>query len=374
MASSLYIHVPFCRRRCIYCDFYSVIYADNIAAPYVNAITTQMGNLSQALSTIYIGGGTPTSLDRELFAGLLQAIRKRVPSVPEFTVEANPESLDDEKIELLLDAGVNRLSLGLQSLADQKLKSLGRIHSSKKAVESIYLAYKRGFKNISIDLIFGVWDEDMGAWEKELKEVARLPVTHISCYSLTYEKDTPLFSALRNKSIIPLEDDVVAAMYEAAVDLLSLGGFKQYEVSNYSKDDYQCRHNLNYWENGEYIGVGASAVSYIDGVRAKNFSDIKEYVRRYNDNKRLVESHEKLSPVKRARETAAVKMRTKEGIDFSWFKERTGFDFCELERKAIKELVEMDLIKYKKEDNIPSGIALKRKGFLFCDTVSSALL
>ena len=374
MASSLYIHMPFCSRKCLYCDFYSKIYDPVQASSYIDILLKQLKELEGHFSTVYIGGGTPTVLDNKLLEKLLKAVAARSASAQEFTVEANPDSLDDEKIRLLAGCGVNRLSIGVQSLDERKLKKLGRIHSAEKARESVRLAAKMGFSNISADIIFGVWDETLDALKKDLDEILKLPLTHISCYSLTYEKDTPLFSAVKNKSVAPLEDDLVAAMYETAIDRLALRGFKQYEVSNFAKVGYECAHNLNYWDNEPYVGLGASAVSYIDGVRAKNVPSVGEYIKRHEEGRSLIESSEKLSPVRRARETAALKIRTSRGIDFAWFKAKTGYDFTELEKRAIIDLLDKDLVKYKKENNIPSGICLKRKGFLFCDTVSSALL
>jgi len=163
-------------------------------------------------------------------------------------------------------------------------------------------------------------------------------------------------------------------MYESCVDILSLRGFKQYEISNFSKEGYQCKHNLNYWENNQYIGLGASAVSYMDGVRSKNVSNVEEYIKKAREGRALIESSEKLSPIKRAKETAAVKIRTRDGIDFKWFRDKTGFDFLKLENGPLTQLVENGFIKYKKENNVSTGIRLRPKGFLFCDTVSSVLL
>lgn len=385
---SLYIHIPFCKRKCLYCDFYSIVSSEARVRDYVGILVSQIEPLKQRFDTIYIGGGTPTALPKPDLERLLKNLSKNMDSRTEFTVEANPESLDDEKIKLLLGCGVNRLSIGLQSLDDRKLKKLGRIHDAAKAVDAICRAAKRSFADVSADLIFGVWGEDLRSWKHELEDAAKLPVTHISCYSLTYEKGTPLFNALKNKSITPLEDEIVAAMYEAAIDTLALRGFKQYEVSNFAKEGRRCRHNMSYWENNPYIGLGASAVSYIDGTRAKNIADVAEYIKRAEASRPLAGSSEKLSPVRRAKETAAVKIRTKEGIDFAWFKEKTGYDFLSLEGKSVADLIAKDLIKYTRvnlrgqparstcavDAGAPTGIALKRKGFLFCDTVSSALL
>jgi len=340
----------------------------------VDVLSAQIEKLEHGFSTIYIGGGTPTVLDKDSLRILLNGLKRFLRDTREFTIEANPESLDDDKVRLLLDSGVNRLSIGVQSLNDQKLKRLGRIHAVARAKEAVYSAAKKGFKNISADLIFGIWDEDIERWRAEVAEMAKMPITHISCYELTYEKNTPLFLAVKNKSIAPLEDEVVAAMYEQAIDLLALGGFKQYEVSNFSKEGFECKHNLNYWDNGSYVGLGPSAFSYMDGVRQKNVADVREYIKRAEAGKALIEFSEKLSPARRAKETAAVGIRTKEGIDFERFKDKTGFDFLDLEKKALTKLVEEGFIKYKKENNELTGVCLKRKGFLFCDTVSSAFL
>jgi oxygen-independent coproporphyrinogen-3 oxidase len=374
MTPSLYIHIPFCKRKCIYCNFYSDIYDENTARSFVDALVPQIGLIDFRPSTIYIGGGTPSALAVGLLSGLLKSLQKVMSPGAEFTIEANPESLSEDNLKLFLDHGVNRLSIGVQSMRGEKLRKLGRIHSAAKAKESVCLASRRGFSNISVDLIFGVWGESPESWKKELEEAVRLPITHVSCYELTYEKDTPLYEALENKSVAPLDEDETASMYEAAIGALALRGIKQYEVSNFARPGYECAHNMNYWENNEYLGLGPSAVSYLNGVRRKNISDINEYLLRFEEERSLIESEEKLSPIKRARETAAIKIRTRDGIDFKWFKEKTGYDFLELEKGPVSSLIEEGLIKYKKSDDIPSGVMLKRKGFLFCDTVSSAFM
>lgn len=375
MNPSLYIHIPFCRQKCIYCDFYSTIYNEKAASGYIDALMQEVLKLQyDNIPTIYIGGGTPTILANVLLERLLKALDKRIYAASEVTIEANPESLDDAKIKFLLGLGVNRISIGLQSFKDAKLKALGRVHNAKKAEETVLLAAKRGFKNISIDLIFGSWVDNLCGWKKELENIGRLPVTHTSCYSLSYEKGTPLFEAMKQKSVFPLEDEIVAPMYEMAIDLLALRGLKQYEVSSFAREGFECKHNIGYWNNDPYIGLGASAVSYIGGVRSKRISDVAGYIQAAGDSKEVIESSERLTPLKAAKETAAIKIRTKDGIDFEWFRKKTGFDLQELEKKTLPRLLEDNLIKYKKDGNIPTGIALKRKGFLFCDTVSSALL
>ncbi|MFA6143059.1 MAG: radical SAM family heme chaperone HemW, partial [Candidatus Omnitrophota bacterium] len=275
MAPSLYIHIPFCRRKCVYCDFYSVIPESAIVDPYIDILSEQIKNiLAGGFRTIYIGGGTPTALNITQLRKLLNGLEKYSKNIIEFTIEANPESFDVEKAKLFLDSGINRISIGFQSVREEKLKKLGRIHTAHKAEEAVVTAGAAGFKNISIDLIFGLWNERPEDWKKELEHIVRLDVTHVSCYALTYEKRTPLFNAVKNKSIVPLDDDVAALMYETAIDSLALRGFKQYEISSFAKAGFECAHNMNYWENNPYIGLGAAAVSYLDGRRSKNISDV----------------------------------------------------------------------------------------------------
>lgn len=372
--SSLYIHIPFCRKKCLYCDFYSVAYEQDLAADYADVLCGQIRQLGRQFSTIYIGGGTPTVLGRESLTKLLAELKRFTSPEVEFTVEANPESLNRDILELFLGLGVNRLSLGIQSFDDDKLKRLGRIHNGAVGQEAVTLAQNAGFENISIDLIFGVWNETPEDWRRELRKAARLPIKHISCYSLTYEKGTPLFELARENKITPLEDEITARMYEEAIDFLGKDGFSQYEVSNFAKTGYPCRHNQNYWENNSYIGLGASAVSYVDGVRKENVSDAREYIARYKRGEGLGVFQEKLSPIEKARETAAVKIRTREGIDFNWFKQKTGFDFLELEAGPLKNLVESGLVSCEQRDREIHRAYLNRKGFLFCDKVSSEFL
>lgn len=375
MATSLYIHIPFCRRKCVYCDFYSTVYERPLSLRYVDAIISQAGRLEKPFKTIYIGGGTPTALDRHVLEKLLASLRPGIGPGTEFTVEANPESLDGDKLAVMRDNGVNRLSVGVQSLDDWKLKKLGRLHDAARARSALSDAAKKGLFNLSADFIFGVPGETPAGWERELEEASRLPVKHISCYSLTYEKSTPLFAALENGSVIPVGEDAEARMYESAIDRLALRGFKQYEVSSFALDGCRCRHNLNYWDNDDYIGLGASAVSYVGGVRARNVPDVAEFIRLSEAGRPCVSSSERLSPVRRARETAAVKIRTRDGIAFEWFSRKTGYDFMKLESKPMEKLVKDGLIRYKKgPGGEVCGIELKRKGFLFCDTVSSAFL
>jgi len=374
MRKSLYIHIPFCAKKCIYCDFYSVGYNAQLASSYIETLVKQIKHLDEKFYTVYVGGGTPTSLDVALLKKLLKALSRISRNCTEFTAEANPESLSGDKIKLLRDFGVSRLSIGVQSLNDKKLKALGRIHNSNRAQEAVYLASRNSFTNLSIDLIFGVWGETLDDWRNELMLAAKLPVRHISCYSLTYERPTPLFKKLKAKIITQLPDSVCAKMYKLTMGYLPKKEFLQYEISNFARCGFECKHNLNYWENNPYLGVGASAASFLNGVRTKNISNIEDYIKRVRKEKSVVSSQEKLSAKKSALETAAIKIRTKEGIDFNWFREKTGFDFTVVEKDALGLLIKEKLLKYHISHKQQTGVAATKKGFLFCDYVSAQLL
>nr|MBU1328441.1 radical SAM family heme chaperone HemW [Candidatus Omnitrophota bacterium] len=372
----LYIHIPFCRQKCLYCDFYSVLYSESLADSYVSVILKELQGLNQDFPSIYIGGGTPSILSPDLLDKLLSGLKKFITPGMEFTIEVNPESVDSEKLKLFLDKGVNRISIGVQSFDDKKLKVLGRIHSAKQAAQAIELSKESGFKNVSIDMIFGVAGENLKAWQSELEEATGCSCQHISCYCLSYEKDTPLFR-MRKKSIILLDDDAMAEMYKYTMSYLPGAGFEHYEVSNFAEPGFECRHNLNYWDNNSYVGLGPSAVSYIDGARSENIRDTEEYIDRYEKDVSIIVYKEELSALKMAKETAGVKIRVKQGIDYKWFKNKTYFDFEDImEKGVLDELLKDNLLEYKidKATREKRGIMLTEKGFLFSDTVSSAFL
>ena len=380
MLKSLYIHIPFCRRKCPYCDFYSLIYDRRLAAAYIKALCKQIGALDNEFSSIYIGGGTPSVLTITDLKKLLESLALTSKKGSEFTIEVNPESIDENRLKLFLDRGVNRVSIGVQSFFDRKLKRLGRMHSSKDAKYAIRFAKKKGFKDVGIDLIFGVSGETLSDWMAELKQAVSSGVKHISTYCLTYEKNTPLFLQVKKKFIIPLDDEILAKMYKGAIAYLSKEGFKHYEISNFAKPGFESEHNMNYWQGNPYIGLGPSAVSFTEDVlvgtskREKNVSDVVEYIDRVNKGQSPVSFSETLSKKKQAKELAAIKIRTKEGIDFDWFKQRCGLDFAALEEQALKNLISSGFIKYRKRKGRNIGAYLTNKGFLFADTVSSTFV
>lgn len=370
----LYIHIPFCRKKCPYCSFYSEDYNEALACDYVDVLARQIEGVRGRISSIYIGGGTPTVLRQSSIERLLLGLKRFTGRGIEFSVEANPESVTEDKLKLFLDGGVNRISIGLQSFSASKLTRLGRIHTASQGIKAVEISLKAGFKNINVDLMFGVGNETLRVWELDLEKAVKLPVKHISCYGLTYEKNTVLFSARKRGKIPVLDEETVAKMYSLSLDYLPSNGFEHYEVSNFAAKGYSCKHNLNYWKNNPYLGFGPGAVSYMEGVRRANVPDLIDYIKKAREGRDFTASSEKLSCLGMAKETAAIKIRTTEGIDFNWFKEKTGVDFLELEKDVLTSLIEKGLLEYKKQAGVNSGILLTRRGFLFCDTISSELL
>jgi len=374
MKKSLYIHIPFCRKKCPYCDFYSRCYDQILARDYIEVLCKQIKTLGCDFSTVYIGGGTPSVLGLPLLKKLLKALSKISVKAEEFTVEVNPESINKSKLELFRDNRVNRLSIGLQSFSDAKLKRLGRIHNCKKSLEAVKLAKAAGFKDIGIDLIFGVSGETFPEWASELKQAASLDLKHISTYCLTYEKNTPLFLQVKKKFIVPLGDEVLAKMYGAAIDYLVKQGFKHYEISNFSKPGFESKHNMNYWRGNPYLGLGPGAVSFVNAERQKNVSSVIKYIDKVKKGENPVSFKEALSKRSQAKELAAIKIRTKEGIYFEWFKARTGYDFLKLESEVLEDLSNDGLVKFRSKKDRKIGVYLTKKGFCFADTASSSLL
>lgn len=322
MARYLYIHIPFCLKKCIYCDFLSVPGEEPLQARYVEALKKELRLKAHEtpLDGIYIGGGTPTVLDGDRIKEILNVVGESfsVDKSPEVTVEANPDTVDKTKLELLLKSGVNRLSIGVQSLEDRELSVLGRTHTAARALEAIKSAKQVGFKNISIDLIYGIPGQGvidpLLSWKQSLQRVINLGdlgPEHISAYELTPESGTPLYKGIEQKTIVMPDGDLAADMFDSAVEMLTGAGYGHYEISNYALPGFECRHNLNYWRRGEYTGVGAGAHSFENGIRFKNTGDINSYIEFIDAGRSAAIEHEEADPVK---EAVFLGLRMTEGI------------------------------------------------------------
>lgn len=287
MPESLYIHIPFCIRKCLYCDFLSVTYNELLAKAYTDALCKELilkKDFAGELKTVYVGGGTPSILPEECFRQLFKCLKEnfKFSDLPEITVEANPGTIDKSKIDAMLSLGVNRLSVGVQSFNDDELKTLGRIHTSDEALKAIETIKNSGIDNFSVDLIYGIPGQTLDSWKKTVSKAVGLSPAHISSYELTPEKDTPLYGLIQSGEIKMPDEELVLSMYDYAIDYLASKGYEHYEISNFALHGFKCLHNLNYWERGEYIGAGAGAHSFIRGFRSKNTDDIRRYIKDLN--------------------------------------------------------------------------------------------
>lgn len=365
---ALYIHIPFCESKCIYCDFNSIVIKSQLVDEYLNAIEKELQSTSEKYSftTVFIGGGTPTVLNEKQLNRLLLIIAKHVNvlNLKEYTIEVNPGTLNDEKIFILRNNLVNRISIGIQSFNDKYLKLLGRIHSASEAIDIFTDLREKGFENISIDLIYGYPDQTLYEWTIDLRKCINLDPEHISAYCLTYEQGTPITDMTESGTIKKLSEEEELKMYELTSDLLCNNGFRRYEISNFAKQDKECRHNTVYWENREYIGIGAGAFSYINGERFCKIKNIKKYISYVKSKKRLIYFSEKLSQKKRASEILIMALRMTAGVSRTDFFKRSGFDLYDLYHDQLFSLTQKGLINFDYD-----RIKLTKRGLSVADSV-----
>ncbi|MBI5847708.1 MAG: radical SAM family heme chaperone HemW [Nitrospirae bacterium] len=319
MAEFLYIHIPFCARKCIYCDFLSVPYDEALAEQYTNALCRELElkkDLAGTLKTVFVGGGTPSILPNSCLDRMFACIADNYNRAEnaEITVEANPGTLTEAKVRTLISRGVNRLSLGIQSFSNSELRTLGRIHNAETAIQSAEMVRLSGMENFSLDLIYGIPGQDMQTWKDSLQQAIALSPKHISAYELTPEPGTPLRSSLDSGDCSMPGEELVLDMSDFAVDRLSASGYEQYEISNYSLPGYRCAHNLNYWDRGDYLAAGAGAHGFIKGYRTRNTSSIKQYIEKLENDTDPEMEKTALSREDALREFVFLGLRKTEGI------------------------------------------------------------
>lgn len=345
---SLYIHIPFCKSKCWYCDFPSFCGKDNLMESYIKALGEEIDSkvLQYNIKTIFIGGGTPTYLSLEMLEQLKTHIKKlKLTSDVEFTVECNPGTLDKEKLRLLKSMGVNRLSIGLQAYDDSLLKSIGRIHNVDEFLKNYELARSIGFENINIDLMFALPNQTSEIWKESLIKVAKLNPEHISAYSLILEEDTKFYD-FNNKGTLKLpEEDVERDMYESLLSILKDFGYNQYEISNFSKEGKECKHNIVYWSMGEYIGVGSSSASYIESTRYKNVEDVEEYIQKINTNKETYKEKHRNLIKEDVEEFMFMGLRKIKGIEEREFLNRFSKDIDSYYKNIINKHINAKFLK-----------------------------
>lgn len=346
MVQHLYIHIPFCLNKCIYCDFFSIPYDESISGAYIDALEQELIRRKMEMGeveTIYIGGGTPSVLSDQELTRLLHVIDKNLALSDrcEITVEMNPCTVSRVKVDRLIGEGVNRFSLGVQSFFDRELYFLGRLHSASDSSHAIDIIREAGVKNLSIDLLYAIPGQSLKDWTATLSKAIAISPEHISTYELTPEKGTPLHQLLyrsdgEGRYFNQCDEEAIVRMYETTIEILTDAGYIHYEISNFSKPSFECRHNLNCWDRGEYAGIGAGAHSFFQGKRRKNICDVSGYIKRSLNGDLPVEEEIEISAQDVIKEEIFLGLRRIEGIDHKRFKERHFIDILDAADELFK--------------------------------------
>ena len=365
----LYIHVPFCRRKCGYCDFYSVVAGGDehrrFAARLIDEAHAASALARGPVRTVFVGGGTPTVLSGALWAQILGELRRAfdLSALDEFTFEANPETVDADLVQTLAACGADRLSIGAQSCHPRHLRTLDRAHDPESVRRAVSAAHACGIGNVSLDLIFGIPGEALDEWAADLDAALELAPSHLSCYGLTYEEGTLIARRVAQGRLRPCDEDTEAAMYEMAIRRLSAAGFEHYEVSNFARPGRRCLHNMLYWTNANWLGLGPAAASHVDGVRWKNAPDLMRYLE--SEGRAPVAEVEKLPPDASFGEQLMLRLRLIEGAPVDWLEPR-----LDDRRSAVIAGFEAEGLL----ERTPTHLRLTRRGLLVADTVVSELL
>jgi oxygen-independent coproporphyrinogen-3 oxidase len=375
MIQGVYVHVPFCVRKCHYCGFYSVPFSSALAEQYVDMVLKEASLYADrkkpALQTLYIGGGTPTVMPPALLNRFLTGLRQQLDlrHVREFTVEANPGTVTRQTLEILREHGVNRVSLGVQSFRGPMLKQLGRIHSGKTAQAAFNSLRKAGFTNRGIDLIFAVPGQTLSAWRHDLERGLALKPEHISLYGLSLEPGTTFAALVKSKKMKIFDDGLYADMYQLAHAMLADQGYRHYEISNFALPGYESAHNSAYWDHAAYLGLGPAAHSFDGHVRWWNVSSVDTYIRRLAAGRLPVAKQERLSLATLGREAVFLSLRKAEGLNLRMFKKKFCFDFYRRHQKAITRYIDKGLVRMAQ-----GHVRMTVAGWLMADSVMAELM
>lgn len=372
MPRSAYVHVPFCRHRCGYCDFTLVAGRDDLIDTYLDALQRELASVDSPLEidTLFLGGGTPSHLSPSQLERLFAILHEKfqLAAGHEFSLEANPADITPERIAVMTHAGVNRISLGVQSFDDAHLKTLERDHD-EAIVRAAFDVIRERIHNISLDLIFGVPGQTHSDWKQTLAKAIELQPAHISTYGLTFEKGTAFWSRLQKGNLTRTPDDIERAMYAAAMDELTAAGFEQYEISNFAKPGDRCRHNEAYWTGKPYLAFGPGAASFINGRRTTNHRSVLTWLKRVRSGESPVMDVEELSPEDAAREQLVIGLRLNAGVDLGEFEERTGYSVDHLASEAIARNLANGLLERNE-----TSLRLTTEGRFLADSVVVDLL
>lgn len=360
----LYVHIPFCERKCNYCDFYSIAKSDDVEKRYIDALLSEIGsykNVSQdyLVDSIFIGGGTPSYIKPANLGLLLDQIRDTfiLDDDVEITMEANPNSITKEKISQYKKYGINRMSVGIQSLDNNVLKTIGRLHNDEEAINALRIIRSEGIDNLNADVMFNIPDQTIESIIDTLRRIVAEGVSHISFYSLKLEEGTPMYKMEEKGLINMVDDDIERNMYYKGREFMENNDFFQYEISNFSKKGYECRHNIKYWTGGDYIGFGPFAHSCFEDKRYNNISDIRLYCDNINDPKAYRQLNEVLNRESKIFEYIMLRLRMNKGIELDHFKDLFGIDFNTLYKSQLENLQRYQLIIRDK-----NTIRLSKKG------------
>lgn len=375
----LYVHVPFCAHKCSYCAFYSKASSGEMINRYIRALRRELELVAADMrpQTIFFGGGTPSLLNLRQWEDILGTMRELgLNGASEWTVECNPATVSPDKAKLLSAAGVNRISMGVQSLNEDLLERLGRIHSREQVFKSFDTLRAAGFENINVDLMFAIPGQTMEIWRETLAEALALGSEHLSSYEVIYEEDTALYAQLQAGEF-DVNEELACAMYDELIARAGEAGFQQYEIANFARNrdgasdipTFACRHNVNYWRGGSFYGLGPSATSYVRGVRTKNWSNTPLYCEQLERGKRTIESREELPPRSRAGEIAAFGLRMNSGWPFEQFEKTTGWD---LRREWSREIKQLEAQGWGRTE--PDRFRLTPEGLRFADSAAEMFL
>lgn len=360
----LYIHIPFCVKKCKYCDFNSFKLNVDEKRGYLNSLKREMElykeNLEdKSIDSVFVGGGTPSILNEEEIKILFQNIKNnfQIKDSAEITMECNPGTLTLNKLKTMKECGVNRLSIGLQAVQNNHLEYIGRVHTYEEFEKNYYQAKEVGFENINIDLMYALPNQSKEDWMESLEKVVNLNPTHISAYSLILEENTELFNMYEKHEFKLLDEDTDIEMYEYTINYLKSNGYNQYEISNYAKKGFECKHNILYWKCENYVGLGVSASGFLNETRYNNLCELDKYENIIRSGKKPIEWEEKLSIKDEIEESIFLGLRMNEGIKFKDFYEKYNLNFEEEYKNEIDKLKKMELIETKDE-----GMKLTQKG------------
>ncbi len=371
--TAVYVHIPYCKSKCPYCDFDSTL-LDKSLSKYLYCLGLEIAGRRAEISTVetlYVGGGTPTVLSAEDIEWLLYLLREQLPVSrdAEVTVEANPGTLTRAKVSALAEGRANRVSLGAQSFVETELSLLGRTHTVSDIAKSVSLLRAWAIENISLDLIYGTPNQTMETWRESLERALDLRPEHISTYCLTYEPETRFGKLLKQGKLKKKSDDEELDLYETAHQTLIAAGYEHYEISNFALPGRRSRHNMVYWRNDEYLGLGAGAVSYLDGERITNYRDVADYIRAMDEELTAEDEVEEISPQMQAVETMIQGLRLSDGVDLAAFESRFFDNLSLFFKPQLDELVSLGLLEFT-----PAAVRCTLRGWHLANEIALRLL